>query len=94
MVRIYASVRENDQDYDVEILNVFTAGDGRQIASVEALPVNGRRVSPFDNYSDRGPSTSSTTRIPTAFLKNIRFGTDRTPAQIHQDGGYIWQRPA
>lgn len=69
--KVIAYVRENGDDVKVEILNVFTTGDGRKIATVEALPVNGKQIQPFTQYSIGGPSQSNSASIPLDLLKGI-----------------------
>lgn len=68
---IVAYVRVNDADIAVEIKSVFKSGDGRKIAVVEALPVSGKKVQPFTNYSVGGPYQSDTANIPLDLLKGI-----------------------
>jgi len=68
--------------YAVKIDNVFTTGDGRQIATVEALPVNGKKIRPFTEYSMGGPVESSTARIPVAFVKIMEFEPAPEPAEV------------
>ena len=82
MTRIIAFVRIQNQKVAVEIVNVFTAGDGRRIASVEALPVNGKKIRPFTEYSMGGPVESSSTRIPVAFVKILEFESVPEPAEV------------
>ena len=71
MERIIASVRINKQDIAVRVLSVFKTGDGRKVAHVEALPVNGRQIEPFTNYSIGGPYQSSHANVRLEFLRGI-----------------------
>jgi hypothetical protein len=64
------------QDFTVEIINVFTTGDGRKIATVEALPIDGKEIRPFTQYTHGGPCQSSDARIPVAALKNIAIAVE------------------
>jgi len=73
MTRIIAFVNIQDQKIAVEVNDIFQSGDGRRIASVTALPVNGKTIRPFTQYSIGGPSQSSDARIPVAFLTDIGF---------------------
>ena len=86
MTRTIAFVRIQNQKVAVEIINVFTTGDGRRIASVEALPVNGKTIRPFTQYSIGGPSQSSEARIPVAFLTDIGFAVDMPAPTIAEVG--------
>jgi hypothetical protein len=82
MKGIIALVTTRNQDVIVEIINVFKAGDGRQIATVEALPVNGKKIRPFTEYSMGGPVESSSIRIQLAFVKIMEFAPVPTPAEV------------
>ena len=82
MTRIIAFVMIQNQKVAVEIVNVFKTGDGRTIASVEALPVNGKTIHPFTEYSMGGPVESSTARIPVAFVKILEFEPVPEPAEV------------
>ena len=82
MKRIIAFVTTQNQEVAVEIINVFTTGDGRQIATVEALPVDGKNLRPFTEYSMGGPVESSSTRIPVAFVKILEFESVPEPAEV------------
>jgi len=58
-------VRMNGADIPVEVKEVYTGAHGERIATVEALPVNGIKPAPFQNYSlSRGNPHTSTIRIP------------------------------
>ena len=76
MTRIIAFVMIQNQKVAVEIVNVFKTGDGRTIASVEALPVNGKTIHPFTQYTHGGPCQSSDARISIAALKNIAIAVE------------------
>ena len=76
MKRIIASVMTNNHQVAVEIMNVFTGSAGRRIASIKALPVNGKGIQPFTEYTMGGPCQTSDTRIPVVFLKNIQVAED------------------
>ena len=86
MKRIIAFVTTQNQEVAVEIINVFTTGDGRTIASVEALPVNGKTIHPFTEYSMGGPVESSTARIPVVFLTDIGFAVDMPAPKFAEVG--------
>jgi len=86
MTRIIAFVRIQNQKVAVEIINVFTTGDGRRIASVEALPVNGKTIRPFAQYSIGGPSQSSDARIPVVFLTEIGIAEEAAVPTIAEVG--------
>ena len=78
--RVLAMVRIDRQDVTVRILSVFKTGDGRKVASVEALPVNGRQIKPFTQYSIGGPSQSSQANIRLEYLRGISRVTEQEPA--------------
>jgi hypothetical protein len=82
MTRIIAFVMIQNQKVAVEIVNVFKTGDGRQIATVEALPVNGKKIRPFTEYSMGGPVESSSARIPVAFVKILEFEPVPEPVEV------------
>lgn len=82
MKRIFAIVTTQNQEFTVEVVNVFKTGDGRQIATVEALPVNGKKIRPFTEYSMGGPVESSSARIPVAFVKIMEFEPVHEPAEV------------
>lgn len=72
MERVIASVRINrNTDIAVEVKSVFKTGDGRRVAVVEALPVNGLQIKPFTDYSIGGPSQSATANIRLEFLHGL-----------------------
>ncbi len=68
MKRIIAFVMIHNRKVIVEVTGVFKTSDGRKIASVNALPVNGKNIRPFTEYSMGGPVESSTTQIPVVFV--------------------------
>lgn len=78
MEEIQAFVRIDRQDVKVRILKTFQAGKWK-IASVEALPVNGRQIHPFTQYSIGGPSQSATANVRLDFLRGISRVTDPEP---------------
>lgn len=82
MTRIIAIVRTQNQEVTVEVVNIFKTGDGRRIATVEALPVNGKTIRPFTEYSMGGPVDSSSARIPVAFVKILEFALVPEPAEV------------
>jgi len=69
--KVIAYVRLNGTDIAVEIKSVFKSGDGRKIAVVEALPVNGKQIEPFTSYSIGGGYQSDTANIRLDLLKGI-----------------------
>ena len=69
--KVIAYVRLNGTDVAVEVKSVFKSGDGRKVAVVEALPVNGKNIQPFTNYSIGGPYQSSAANIRLDFLTGI-----------------------
>ena len=71
MEQVIASVRVNKQDIAVKVLNVFKTGDGRKVAVVKALPVNGREITPFTQYTMGGPCQSNTANVRLEYLKGI-----------------------
>ena len=71
MTRVIASVRVNRSDVIVEVTNIFRTGDGRKVAIVKALPVNGREITPFTQYTMGGPCQSNTANIRLEYLKGI-----------------------
>jgi len=71
METVLAIVRLNKQDVTVKVLSVFKTGDGRRVATVEALPVNGREIAPFTSYSAGGPYQSNTARVRVEFLRGL-----------------------
>lgn len=81
MERIIASVRINKQDIAVRVLSVFKTGDGRKVAHVEALPVNGREIAPFTNYSVGGPYQSNTANVRLEFLHGLSRVTEPAPQE-------------
>jgi hypothetical protein len=76
MKRIIAFVTTQNQEVTVEVVNIFTTGDGRQIATVEALPIDGKEIRPFTQYTHGGPCQSSDARISIAALKNIAIAVE------------------
>ena len=76
MEKVIAMVRVNKQDIPVKVLNVFKTGDGRKVAIVKALPVNGREITPFTQYTMGGPCQSNTANIRLEFLKGISRVTE------------------
>lgn len=71
--------------FSVEIINVLTTSDGRKIAEVEALPINGETVRPFTEYTHGGPCQVSTAFVPVDRLENIAISVDMpvfTPAEV------------
>jgi len=82
MKGLIAFVTTNNQEVAVKVVNVFTTGDGRRIATVEALPVDGKNLRPFTEYSMGGPVESSSTRIPVAFVKILEFEPVPEPAEV------------
>lgn len=83
--KVLASVRLHGTDYTVEIKHVFYTGDGRKVAHVEALPINGRPVQPFDHYSIGGGYSTATANIRPDFLHGIHeVDTTPAPAQVPQ----------
>jgi len=82
MKGLIAIVTIRNQEVAVKVVNVFTTGDGRQVATVEALPVNGKHLRPFTEYSMGGPVESSSTRIPVAFVKILEFEPVPEPAEV------------
>lgn len=88
MITAVVSVRTMTDlsDYTVEIINVFTAGDGRKIAVVETLPVDGLIPQPFTTYTMGGPCQTSTAQIPVDFLKNVGIAIDLPITQTSKVG--------
>ena len=82
MKRIIAIVTTQNQEVTVEVVNIFQTGDGRQIATVEALPIDGKEIRPFTEYSMGGPVESSSARIPVAFVKVLEFQLVPEPAEV------------
>lgn len=82
MTQVIASVRINRQDIAVKVLSVFKTGDGRKVAHVEALPVNGREIAPFTNYSVGGPYQSNSANIRIEYLVGISRVEEPTPQEI------------
>lgn len=76
MEKVIAMVRVNKQDVPVRIVSTFTTGDGRKVAHVEALPVNGRKITPFTQYTMGGPCESNTANIRLEYLKGISRVTE------------------
>jgi len=68
---IIATLRTNNRNYTIEVIDAFATGDGRRIAAVAALPVDGKPIRPFTEITHGGPCQSSTARIPATFLSNI-----------------------
>lgn len=77
--RVLASVRLSGQEYAVEVKHVFYTGDRRKVAHVEALPVNGKPIQPFNNYSIGGGYNTATANIRVEFLHGVHE-VDTTPA--------------
>lgn len=69
--QVIASVRMNGQDIAVRVVKVFRTGDGRKVALVEALPVNGKTIEPFTSYSIGGPSRSCQANVRVEFLHGL-----------------------
>jgi len=66
----------------VEVVDAFTAGDGRKIAVVEAL--NGKK--PFTEYTMGGPCQTSTTHVAAHLLKNIAVSVELPAIQTVKIG--------
>jgi len=79
MEQVIASVRVNKQDIAVKVLNVFKTGDGRKVAVVKALPVNGKAITPFTEYTMGGPCQSDTANIRLEFLRGIARVNEPAP---------------
>lgn len=83
--RITISTMTGKADFAVEIINVMTASDGRKIAVVEALPVNGNIIRPFTEYTHGGPCPTSTASVSVDCLKDVAISVDisaLTPAEV------------
>ena len=91
MITAYVTVRTMTESIEVavEIIAVFTTRDGRKLATVEALPVDGKIIRPFAENSHGGPCQSSTALIRVDFLKNIGIAVDLTVNQFAQVGSLI-----
>ncbi len=57
--------------FRVEITSIFRTSDGRRIASVSALPIDGHQVEPFCIFTHGGPMQTSHTQIALPHLFNI-----------------------
>lgn len=60
----------------VQVNDVITTGDGRVLACVAALPVDGRRIRPFCQVTHGGPCQTDQLRIPAPFLHNVSISID------------------
>ena len=64
MTRVIACVRVGRSDVTVEVTKVFKTRDGRRVAVIKALPVNGQPIYPFMNCSIlKGTPTTDTTSV-------------------------------
>jgi hypothetical protein len=72
--------------FTVEITDVFTTGDGRKIAAVEALPIDGKTIRPFTESSHGGSCQTSTALIPIAFLKQVGIAVELSVNQTAEVG--------
>lgn len=88
MITAVVSVRTMTETIEiaVKIINAFTTPDGRRIAIVEALPVDGKTIRPFTENSHGGPYQSSTAQIRVDFLKDVSIAVVLTVNQFAQVG--------
>lgn len=61
----------------VKVVEIYTQPTGRSMAFVEALPVNGEAIQPFEKLCFTGMRPSSTMTIDFCFLKNIERKDER-----------------
>lgn len=70
------STMTGNHDFPVEVIDAFKTSDGRRIAVVKALPVNGKEIEPFTKISHGGPYQSSTENIGVEYLKNVAVAVE------------------
>lgn len=73
---IIAYVSQNGHKYPVEIMDVFTTGDGRKLAAVRAL-----QGQPFTRYTMGGPCNEDTANVRLDCLTDVHPAPQGQPAR-------------
>lgn len=80
---IIAQIPHNGTTITIEVLSVFTTGDGRKLASVRALTGH-----PFTEWTHGGPADTDTRRVRVDLLANVALSVELpalVPAMIPQE---------
>lgn len=74
---IIANIPHNGTQLTVEILSVFTTGDGRKLAAVRALAGQ-----PFTTWTHGGPADSSSANVRADRLSDIALSVDLAAPEL------------
>ncbi len=83
---ITASVKVQSVMITVKITGIFITADGRKLARVQALPVEGVQIAPFTSYTHGGPCNESAALVPVQRLENIGISVSLPANQTAEVG--------
>jgi len=70
----------------VKITGVFVTADGRKLARVQALPVEGIQIAPFTKFTHGGPCNETAALVPVQCLVNVGISVSLPANQTAEVG--------